>query len=59
MNVAKMFQLLDVVDPGRDLPSGDATKVVLFVVFGAVLAGAIVGLAFILKNQSKKQNKGA
>ena len=51
MNLAKIFQVLDVVDPGRRVPSGDSTKVILFVVFGAILAGAVVGLAFILKNQ--------
>lgn len=55
MNLAKIFQLLDVADPGRNIPSGDSTKVILFVVFGAILAGAIVGVAFILKNQGKKQ----
>ncbi len=55
MNLAKIIQVLDVVDPGRNVPSGDSTKVILFVVFGAILAGAIVGLAFILKKQGKKQ----
>ena len=58
MNLAKMFQILDVADPGS-LPGGDSNNVVLFVVFGAILAGAIVGIAFLLRNQSKKQNKGA
>ena len=56
MNLAKIFQVLDVVDPGRHIPSGNSTKVILFIVFGAILAGAIVGVAFILKNQGKKQN---
>ena len=55
MNLAKFFQILDVVDPGRNVPSGNASNVVLFVVFGALLAGAVVGIAFILKNQGKKQ----
>ena len=57
MNLARIFQVLDVVDPGRNLPKGssDSTKIILFVVFGAILAGAVVGLAFILKNQGKKQ----
>ncbi len=55
MNLAKFFQLLDVADPGMNIPSGDSTKVILFIVFGAILAGAIVGVAFILRNQGKKQ----
>lgn len=60
MNLAKVFQILDVADPGYRIPSGsDSTKVILFIVFGAVLAGAIVGVAFLLRSQGKKQDKGA